>query len=67
MPDSLGSLIIDAVCNAGALRSASRRDDGTFCFCWRANAPEQIEAAVVARLVEFQAALKDLAKPPGDG
>ena len=67
MPDTIGTLIIDAVIRAAALQSAIPEDDGTFCFCWRANAVEQIEAAVAARLPEYQAALKDLANGPGDG
>lgn len=41
-----GECVIDAVVRAGAVESAIVTDKGTL-FVWRANAPEQIEAALV--------------------
>ncbi len=42
-----GRIIIKAVCDADALQTASQIDnEGHFRFVWRANAEEQIEAAL---------------------
>lgn len=43
---SLGHAIIDAVIRADAVESAKVLDDGSVAFVWKANAAEQIEAAL---------------------
>jgi hypothetical protein len=63
---TIGDILINAIVDADALQGAEIAENGTV-FIWRANAPEQIEAAIQANAEQLIALLIASRTPQPDG